>query len=193
MVKNLLAMQETWVHSLGGEDPLEKEMATHSSILAWRIPWTEEPGGLQSMESQRVLASGQCCLLLDLECYKPWVAPPGCTGSTLHNSRVLYSPGSQCDRRPLDLYNTTVVLTFEFLRPAGRQAVISTLGLRSTLTSLSRLWRVVLPAISTPFQWLLSMAVTMILRLLLQSCFLVRITLAREPCPPAHVMPINTH
>ena len=45
---------ETWVQSLGGEDPLEKEMATHSSILAWRIIWTEKPGGLQSMESQRV-------------------------------------------------------------------------------------------------------------------------------------------
>ena len=51
-VKNLPAMQETWVRSLGGEDPVEKEMATHSSILAWRIPWTEEPGGLQFMESQ---------------------------------------------------------------------------------------------------------------------------------------------
>ena len=47
-------MWETWVQSLGQEDPLEKEMATHSSILAWRIPWTEEHGGLQSMESQRV-------------------------------------------------------------------------------------------------------------------------------------------
>ena len=47
-------MQETWVWSLGWEDPLEKEMATHSSILAWRIPWMEEPGGLQSMVSQRV-------------------------------------------------------------------------------------------------------------------------------------------
>ena len=54
MVKNLPAMQETWVRSLGEEDPLEKEMATYSSILAWRIPWTEEPGGLQSMGSQRV-------------------------------------------------------------------------------------------------------------------------------------------
>ena len=50
--QNLLAMQETWVQSLDWEDPLEKEMATHSSILAWRIPWTEEPGGLQSMGSQ---------------------------------------------------------------------------------------------------------------------------------------------
>ena len=45
-VKNLLTMQETWVRSLGQEDPLEKEMATHSSILAWKIRWTEEPGGL---------------------------------------------------------------------------------------------------------------------------------------------------
>ena len=48
MVKNLPAMQETWVQSLGQEDPLEKEMATHSSILVWKIPWTEEPGRLQS-------------------------------------------------------------------------------------------------------------------------------------------------
>ena len=54
MVQNLPAMWETWVRSLGQEDPLEKGMATHSSILAWRIPWTEEPGGLQSMGSQRV-------------------------------------------------------------------------------------------------------------------------------------------
>ena len=52
LVKNLPAMQETWVQFLGWEDPLEKEMATHSSILAWRIPWTEKPGGLQSMGSQ---------------------------------------------------------------------------------------------------------------------------------------------
>ena len=51
-VKNLPAVQETQVQSLGREDPLEKGMATHSSILAWRIPWTEEPGGLQSMGSQ---------------------------------------------------------------------------------------------------------------------------------------------
>ena len=54
MVKNLPATQETWVRSLGQEDPLKKEMTTHSSILAWRIPWTEEPDGLQSMGSQRV-------------------------------------------------------------------------------------------------------------------------------------------
>ena len=51
-VKNLPAMQETWVQSLGQQDTLEKEMATHSSIFTWKIPWTEEPGGLQSMVSQ---------------------------------------------------------------------------------------------------------------------------------------------
>ena len=53
-IKSLPAMQETWVLSLGQEDPLEKGMATYSSILVWRIPWTEEPGGLQSMGSQRI-------------------------------------------------------------------------------------------------------------------------------------------
>ena len=52
-IENLTTMQETGVRSLGGEDPLEQEMATHSSILAWRIPWTEEPGGLQSMGLQK--------------------------------------------------------------------------------------------------------------------------------------------
>ena len=54
MVKNLCALQETQVRFLGQEDPLKKEMATHSSILVWEIPWTEEPGGPQSMELQRV-------------------------------------------------------------------------------------------------------------------------------------------
>ena len=53
-LKHLPAMQEAWVRSLGREDTVEKEMATHSSILAWRIPWTAEPGGLQSTGSQRV-------------------------------------------------------------------------------------------------------------------------------------------
>ena len=53
-VKNLPTMKETWVRSLGGEDALEDEMAAHSHILAWKISWTEEPGGLESMGSQRV-------------------------------------------------------------------------------------------------------------------------------------------
>ena len=54
MVKNLPAVQETWVQSLSEGDPLEKGMATHSSILTWRIPWTKEPGGLQLIELRRV-------------------------------------------------------------------------------------------------------------------------------------------
>ena len=54
IAKHLSAMQETWVRSLGWEDPLEKEMAAHSSTLAWEIPWMEEPDRLQSMGSQRV-------------------------------------------------------------------------------------------------------------------------------------------
>ena len=54
MLKNLPMMQETWVRPLGQEDPLEKEMTTQSSTLAWEIPWTEEPGGLQSIGSQKV-------------------------------------------------------------------------------------------------------------------------------------------
>ena len=54
MAKHLPRVRETWVQSLGREDPLEKEMATHVSILAWKIPWTEEPGGLQSTGLQRV-------------------------------------------------------------------------------------------------------------------------------------------
>ena len=54
LVKNLPAMQETQIHSLGQEDPLEKKMALHSSTPAWKIPWTEKPGGLQSMGSPRV-------------------------------------------------------------------------------------------------------------------------------------------
>ena len=53
-LKRLPPMRETWVQSLGWDDPLEKEMVTHSSILAWKIPWTEKPGRLQSMGSQRV-------------------------------------------------------------------------------------------------------------------------------------------
>ena len=53
-INNLPAIQETWVHSLGQDDPLEKGMATYSSIIAWRIPWTEEPGRLQSVGSQTV-------------------------------------------------------------------------------------------------------------------------------------------
>ena len=64
MIKNLPAMRETWVLSLGRKDPLKKGMATHSSILAWRIPWTVEPGGLKSMWLQRVRRDPTMCNLL---------------------------------------------------------------------------------------------------------------------------------
>ena len=64
MVKHLPTMRETWVRSLGQEDPLEKEMATHSSILAWGIPWTVEPGGLQSLGSQKSDTTEQLTLYL---------------------------------------------------------------------------------------------------------------------------------
>ena len=67
MVKNLSATQENWVQSLSQEYSLEKGMATHSSILAWRSPWTEEPGGLQSIMSQRV-GHEQLTLTFSLEC-----------------------------------------------------------------------------------------------------------------------------
>ena len=66
--KNLSAMQENWVRSLGQEDPLEKEMATHSSILAWIISWTEKPGGLQSMGSQELDMTEQLHLHFSLSC-----------------------------------------------------------------------------------------------------------------------------
>ena len=59
MAKNLPAIQETQVRPLGQEDPLEEDMATHTSVLAWRIPWTEEPGGLQSIGLQRVRHSAR--------------------------------------------------------------------------------------------------------------------------------------
>ena len=75
MVKRLSAMRETWVWSLGWEDPLEKEMAAHSSILAWKIPWTEEPGRLQSMGSQRVGHDWAMSLSLSLLSKRTCVIP----------------------------------------------------------------------------------------------------------------------
>ena len=68
IVKNLPAVQETGVHSLGQEDPLEKRMATHFSILAWIIPWTEEPGGLQSMGREESNMTEQLTLITSLVC-----------------------------------------------------------------------------------------------------------------------------
>ena len=70
-VKNLCAVQETLVQSLGWEDPLEEEMVTHSSILAWKILWTEEPAGLQSMGSQRVGHNRELSITSDMQMTPP--------------------------------------------------------------------------------------------------------------------------
>ena len=75
LVKNPPAMWETWVWSLSGEDPLEKGMATHSSILAWRIPWTEEPGRLQSMGSQKWVTFTHSSLVLTSRILKKLILP----------------------------------------------------------------------------------------------------------------------
>ena len=94
-------MQETWVQSLGQEDPLEKEMASHSSILAWRIPWTKEPGGLQSIGSHRVrhdLAQHQYSILCVCVCiyhiffiHSSQINSVGLTDSTIYNiGKLLY-------------------------------------------------------------------------------------------------------
>ena len=87
MVKNLPAMQETWALSLGQEDPLEKEMAIHSSILAWRIPWTEEPGGLQFMGLQRVgydwATNVNFSHLGELLSFSGWVDGCGCVSHSV--------------------------------------------------------------------------------------------------------------
>ena len=84
VIKNLPTMQETWIWSLGWEDPLEKDMATYSSILAWRIPWTEDSGGLQSMGSQSVRHD--------------WVtnSRPTCTHSS---QQCQYDQGQRSDHR----------------------------------------------------------------------------------------------
>ena len=80
-VKHLPSMQETWVQSLGGEDPLEKEMATHSSIIAWKTPWMEKPDGLQSMELQRV--GHDWVTSLSLFTFKHSIYLPHCVLNTL--------------------------------------------------------------------------------------------------------------
>ena len=90
LVKHLSTIQETWVRSLGREDPLEKEMAIHSSTIAWKIPWTEEPGRLQSLRSQRVGHDGATSLthvmgdnLLYLKCTALMLVP---SKKYLHNN-----------------------------------------------------------------------------------------------------------
>ena len=98
MVKNLPAMRETKVQSLGQEDPLEKGMAAHSSIPAWRIPWTEEPGGLQSMESQRIEHNWAVTLLLLL------LLSYHCSGST--DPQSYQGRGAVIRIQVIDILNT---------------------------------------------------------------------------------------
>ena len=99
MVKNLPTMLETWVQSLGGEDPLEKEMATHSGILSWKIPWTEKPGGLQSMGSQRIGHDSMhfwgCWTGVLLLCLSRWDFYLGVRGATryqMSEQNLVFSP-----------------------------------------------------------------------------------------------------
>ena len=99
MVKNLLPRQETWVQTLGQEDPLEKEMATHSSILAWRLPWTEEPGGQPCMGSQsQTRLSGFTSLHQDVCLHR--TAKDGSSSPT------------SCMKHPLSFLPTSTVVAF---------------------------------------------------------------------------------
>ena len=86
MVKNLPAMQQTWIRSLGQEDALERKMATHSSILAWRMAWTEEPGGLQSTRSQRVGYGGAT------NTFTPYTSSQDSFMTTLFSSSCFWAP-----------------------------------------------------------------------------------------------------
>ena len=95
LVKNLPPVQETWVQSLGWEDPLEEGMATQSSILAWRIPWTGEPGGLQSMGSHRVKDNRATNAharktIIDSHSWGPTVKKPNSFSITPHGSPVAH-------------------------------------------------------------------------------------------------------
>ena len=114
MVKHLPGVQETWVQSLGWEEPLEKEMATHSSILVWRNPWTEEPGGLQSMghkESNRTEQLPHILELLPEAELKPWFLTPLLVLLALKQAGI-WDPWLQClylDKCFLNQQNTKKV------------------------------------------------------------------------------------
>ena len=117
MVKNLPAMQETWVQSLGQEDTLEKGMATHSSVLAWRIPWIEESGRLQSMGHKELDTAKQLTLLLSftlfiftffhyiyIYIYIEYSLPGGSVVNTM--------PANARDRRDLGLFPVLLLCVF---------------------------------------------------------------------------------
>ena len=120
VVKNLRSNEKTWIRPLGREDPLEKEMGIHSSILAWRIPWTEEPSGLQSMGSQRVghdwATSRQS--LLDSLYWVLMIFLPLC-GKILHS--VLPQEHSTVNQLHINIYP----LFFRFFSHIGHYRVLS--------------------------------------------------------------------
>ena len=107
MVKNLPAMQETWVPSLGRQDSLDKRMATHSSILAWRIPWREEPGGLQSMGTTEQLTCSFTFKITSLK-LEEIVLFFSCNFKQPNNYEVVSSLSSVLFK-PLQLFDSTLV------------------------------------------------------------------------------------
>ena len=138
-VKNLPAIHKIWIQSLGQEDPLEKEMSTHSSILAWRIPWTEEPGRLQSMGLQRVRHDWASWLSFFKDRKRPqkkWSQGKGLRGNFLQscymfNNWPFFPPGSWVQWPPGPLL--CVSLVFQFLHDAwihtcGGWAICPTVG-----------------------------------------------------------------
>ena len=156
-VKNLPATQETWVWSRGWEDSLEKETATHSSILVWRIPWTEEPGGLESMGLQRVGHNWVTFTLLGPRdrragtCFKGWIPmplPPGCLRDppplpvrrTLlaHNSEVrMFSDQISAQEQHVLFQQSSWAPTVGWdTVPGVGETVVKTHGWFSTLTEL---------------------------------------------------------
>ena len=114
-LKRLPAMQETWVQSLGQEDPLEKEMTPHSNTLAWRIPWTKEPGGLQSMGSQRVGHDWETSLSLSLHTQNVSLLSLWCwkTQSQIHGWTISTCVGTD-GLSSCALFLLTLALTYFF-------------------------------------------------------------------------------
>ena len=113
-LKRLPIMRETWVWSLGREDPLKKEMATHSSILAWRIPWMEEPGGLQSVGSQRV--RHEWATSLSLSCLQFSSVAQSCP--TLCDPKNCSTPGLPVHHQLLEFTQTHVHQVSDAIQPS---------------------------------------------------------------------------
>ena len=134
-LKNLPAIRETWVQSLGWEGPLEKEMATHSSILAWRIPWTEEPGGLQSIGLKSRTRLNDFTSLTGAEgtggevgrCWSGDVEFQGCEAGTFQNS-VGISPAPALPPSFPSSPGLSLTLQTEVSREVRSQALTGSVG-----------------------------------------------------------------